>query len=198
MHIKQIIFWILGLFLLIVIGAVLWYFIFVPKTVPQTSGQPTATLPVSGSVTSNPSSSASPEPIQTMSLATQSGSSVVAQDFIHNGATIPDTSNAGRYLLAGSLGYCPSNATQCQAAPAADFNVYYNSAPQSFTIALTQEPIGQARLHMEQFLLPTLGLTQVQLCTLNYYVGVTTYVNPQYAGENLGFSFCPGATVLPK
>ena len=133
-----------------------------------------------------------------MTLTIQNGGSVIVNDFIHNSVTIPDTANAGRYLLAGNLGYCLSDPQQCQAASSTDFNIYYNSGPQSFTIALTEEPIGQARLDMEQFLLATLGLTEQQLCSLNYLVSVSIHVNSQYAGKNLGFSFCPGATVLPK
>jgi len=51
---------------------------------------------------------------------------------------------------------------------------------------------------MEQFMLKTLGISQQQLCALNYSVGVTRYVNEQYTAKNLGFSFCPGAVVLPQ
>ena len=133
-----------------------------------------------------------------MTLAAQDGSTIVVHDFIHNGVTIPDTANTGQYLLAGNLGYCFSDPQQCQAAPSSDFNVYYNSTRQSFIIALTKQPIGQARLDMEQFMLATLGITQQQMCGLNYFVGVTKYINAQFSGKNLGFSFCPGATVLPQ
>jgi hypothetical protein len=133
-----------------------------------------------------------------MEITTYGGNTVLARDFIHNGTTINDTANSGRYLLAGNLGYCTSDPKQCQAVPAKNFSVYYDSTAQSFIITLTEEPIGQARLDAEQFLLTTLGLTQSQMCSLNYLVGVTKYVSEQYAGKNLGFSFCPGATVLPK
>jgi hypothetical protein len=133
-----------------------------------------------------------------MSLGAQNGTVIVAKDFIHNGATISDTANTGRYLLAGNLEYCLSNPQQCQAAQATNFKIYYESVPQAFTIALTEEPIGQARLDAEQFMLITLGLTQQQMCSLHYYVGTTYWVNERYDDRNLGFSFCPGATVLPK
>ena len=133
-----------------------------------------------------------------MTLTTQNGAAIVTNDFIHNGVTIPDTANAGNYLLAGNLGYCVSNPQQCQAASSTDFTVYYNSTQQSFIIDLIKEPMGQARLDMEQFMSTVLGLTQQQMCSLNYLVGVTRYVNSQFTGKNLGFSFCPGATVLPQ
>lgn len=131
-------------------------------------------------------------------LTDRNGTNVATRDFFHNGVTIADVANAGNYLLAGNLGYCLTDQQKCQAASSTNFSVYYMSSSQSFIITLTEEPIGLARVQMEQFLLSTLGLTQDQLCKLNYLVGVTQDVNPQFTGNNLGFSFCPGATVLPK
>jgi hypothetical protein len=198
MNIKLII-WIVGTFLAIVVVSVIWYVMLAPKTVMQTT-QPTTTLPISGSITpiATPPTTTSSQSVQTMALTTQSGNVVTTNDFVHNGVTIQDRANTGRYLLAGNLDYCLSDSQECQAGSSTNYNIYYESALQSFVIALTEEPIGQARLDMEQFLLPTLGITQQQMCSLNYYVGVTMYLNPQFTGKNLGFSFCPGATVLPK
>ncbi|MDE1919618.1 MAG: hypothetical protein KGH56_02855 [Patescibacteria group bacterium] len=199
MNIKLII-WAVLIFLgIAVIAAVIWYFAFLPHAVPQPI-QSSAGLPINGATGSSLQYATPPPAAQamTMTIASQDGSAVVVNDFIHNNMTIPDAANAGRYLLAGNLGYCLSDQRQCQAAPAENFNVYYNSAIQSFAIALTKEPIGQARAVMEQFLLSTLGITQQQLCSLNYLVSVPSYVNPQFSGKNLGFSFCPGATPLPE
>ncbi len=133
-----------------------------------------------------------------MTITVQGGGTVSTNDFIHNGVTIVDKANTDRYLLAGNLGYCLSDPQKCQAGTATDFSAYYNSVPQSFTIELEKEPIGQARLDAEQFLSAALGLSEQQMCSLNYYVGVTIYVNSQFTGKNLGFSFCPGATALPQ
>ncbi|MBI4067832.1 hypothetical protein HY413_00285 [Candidatus Kaiserbacteria bacterium] len=195
---KKLLVWIVGILLGAVVVGVVWYLAFAPEAAPQAPLQP-ATLPISGSI--NPVST-SPGTfslgVQTMTLTALDGSSMVVNDFIGNGITIPDGANAGRYLLAGDLGYCVSEPQKCQAGPVVNFNIYYNSAPQSFTIALTEEPIGQARLDMERFLLVALGVTEQQMCSLNYYVGVTRYVNERYTGKNLGFSFCPGATKLPQ
>jgi hypothetical protein len=194
----KVIIWILGILAVTILGAVLWYFVYAPKAVAPPSAQPT-TLPVSGTILQSSSTPATVAPgEQAMSLAAQGGKTLVVKDFIHNGVTISDGANAGRYLLAGNLGYCFSDPRQCQAAPATSYGVYYNSGPESFTISLTKEPIGHARLDMEQFMIATLGITQEQMCNLNYLVGVTKYVSEQFAGKNLGFSFCPGATVLPK
>ena len=193
----KLVIWIVGILFVVVVAATAWYFLFVPKNSPQ-STQSTVTFPNSSSAVPTSSVSISSQPSGGMTLVVQGGGTVVVNDFIHNGVTLRDKSNPGNYLLAGNLGYCFSNPQQCQAAPTTDFAVYYNSGPQSFTITLTKEPIGQARLDMEQFILTTLGLTQQQTCSLNYLVGVTRYVNSQYTGKNLGFSFCQGATVLPK
>lgn len=194
----KLILWIVGILFGAIIISVLWYALFTPKAAPQTT-QPSVTLPTSGSVTPGMTSSATTsQGIPVITLSIQGGSTVVANDFIHNGVTIVDGANSGRYLLAGNLGYCLSDPQKCQAGSAKNFNIFYNNAEQSFTIDLSEEPIGQARLDMEQFMLATLGITEQQMCSLNYYVGVTRYVSEQFAGKNLGFSFCPGATPLPK
>ncbi len=133
-----------------------------------------------------------------MTVAILHGNAIATNDFVHNGITIPDTVNSGRYLLAGNLGYCMSDPQECQAGATTDFNIFYDSTNGSFTIALLKEPLGQVRFEMEQFLMKTLGITQEDMCRLNYYVGTVSDVNPLYADRNLGFSFCPGATVLPQ
>lgn len=194
----KLIIWVVGIFFGAIVAGVLWYVMFAPKAAPQTL-QPPVTLPTGNSITPVTSPGTTPSPAtQTMTVAVQGGGTIVVNDFIHNGVTIPDTANSGRYLLAGNLGYCLSDPQKCQAGSAENFNVYYDGTPQTFSVDLTMEPIGQARLDMENFLLATLGITQQQMCGLTYYVGVTLNVNSRFAGKNLGFSFCPGATVLPK
>lgn len=120
---------------------------------------------------------------QTINLATADGGNVVANDFIHNGVTVPDKSgnNPGQYILAEKK----------------NFGVSYDPTYQAFHIGLYDRPIGQARLDMEQFMLRTLGLTKHQLCSLTYFVMTTSYVSPKYGGVDLRLSFCPGATKLP-
>ena len=183
-----------------VVIALLWYATVLPQASGPANLQPTSNPPTSGPTsTTQPSSgsSSSPSSDPSFTIVNRDGNAVTVRDFLHNGTTVLDTTNDGRYLLAGNLGYCAPGSGACQAAPSTNYLVYYNSVPQSFTIALTEEPIGQARLDMEQFMLTTLGLSQNQLCNLNYLVGVTRYVSEQFTGKNLGFSFCPGATKLP-
>lgn len=182
---------IIGVIILAVIG------FFVLHSSPQTTApqQQSVTFPSSSTVTTSSSTAASGA--STMLVGSLSGNAIVTSDFIHNGTTIPDTANAGHYLLAGNLGYCVSDPQKCQAGATTDFNVFYDSTNGAFTIALLKEPLGQVRAEMEQFLMQTLGITQEDMCRLNYYVGTTSNVNPRYDSKNLGFSFCPGATTLP-
>jgi hypothetical protein len=86
---------------------------------------------------------------------------------------------------------------KCTAATSTDYNIGYDGVAKSFTIALLKEPLGNSRKEAEQFLMTTLGITQQQMCSLNYYVGTTYFVNESYDSSNLGFSFCPGAVALP-
>jgi hypothetical protein len=175
--------WIVILLLAAIIAGVVWYFLSVPKQAPQAEQQqPPVTLPSSGSVTQT-SSSTSQTP-QGISITSQSGSPIVTNDFIHNGVTTADPSNAGNYYLTG--------------ASTNGYAIGYRTPAEFFTIALEKEPLGQTRVAAESFLLAALGISQSQLCSLNYYVGTDVQTNSFYAGKNLGFSFCPGATVLPQ
>jgi len=194
----KLVLWIGIVFFGTIVVGVVWY-LMSPSTVVTQQSPSTATLPISGSASFPVTSSGSDTeaPVSKMDLTLQDGTSVIVNDFIHNKITLPDIANAGWYMLAGNLGYCLSDQQKCQAASAADYTVSYNSAQQSFLITLA-EPIGQARLSMEAFMIKTLGLTEQQLCNINYLVSVTRYVNTQYAGKNLGFSFCPGAVKLPQ
>ena len=183
----------------IVLLSLAWFFLSARKQQNTVATTSPVTLPASGSIpTPTPTGTSGNMTTGTTIVRALNGGTVTTSDFIHNGITLPDKTNAGRFILAGNLGYCSTNPQNCQAAPATDFTLYYDEVSQSFTVALTQEPIGQARLHAEQFLLTTLGIPQQQLCQLNYYVGATYLVNASYDNKNLGFSFCPGATVLPQ
>lgn len=169
------------------------------EQIPSNDGTPVSIGGNSSSVNvpvnpSNPSSGRDTEP--TISISGQNGSSFVTKDFIHNGETASDVVNPGNYYLAGSIGYCLADGRCPAGATTTDFNVSYDSNHSSFSILLLEEPLGQSRLHAETFLEEKLGLTEAQLCGLNYWLGTTYWVNEIYAGKNLGFSFCPGATQL--
>lgn len=193
---------IFSLIVLIVVGTVIWFFIFAPKQPPTTPTNSSGTLPLSGSTTYVPTpgsaTSSSSGSTKTMAVGALDGGTVITNNFIHNGVTLSDASNKGRYLLSGNLGYCISDPKKCQAGTQTDFNIFYDSTYGSFTIGLLNEPLGQVRFSAEQSLMNTLGITQKDMCRLNYYVGTTYLVNTAYSDRNLGFSFCPGATTLPK
>ena len=191
---------IFSLIVLVILGVVVWFFLLAPKQPLASPTNSSVTLPLSGSTTYVPplGSTTSSGSTKTIAVGALGGGTVVTNDFIHNGVTLLDAANKGRYLLAGNLGYCISDPQKCQAGTQTDFSIFYDSTYGSFTIALLKEPLGGARLEMEQFLMNTLGITQSDMCKLNYYVGTTFDVNVAYSAENLGFSFCPGATVLPK
>ncbi len=76
------------------------------------------------------------------------------------------------------------------------FSIVYNSNNIFFGITLLEEPIGEARLQAEAYLVRLLDIPQADACRLNYAVSVSASLNPIYAGKNLGFSFCPGALRL--
>lgn len=156
----------------------------------QLSGQDL--LPIGNSITNV--SATSPSSAETILLAAPGGT-ITAGNFIKNPDTIEDPSNQGYYYL----GYHLSGvATGTAAAMNPPYVIEYISATQYFNIALLEEPIGSARGEMEQYLMARLGITQDQACRLNYMVSVPDRVNSAFSGRNLGFSFCPGATVLPQ
>lgn len=149
-------------------------------TLPSASSN-TTTGNQMGTKTSGGTTSQSSTKLQ---IAANNGTTISVNDFIDNKATLKDPSNVGNYYLTGSS--------------ANGYAIGYRASGQFFTIALEKEPIGGTRLMAQNFLLSALGINESQLCSLNYYVGTDVNTNSFYAGKNLGFSFCPGATALPN
>jgi len=160
-------------------------------TNPPDTSQGTG-LPVAGSVQQDVGISAQETSI---SFAAIGGGTIQTSNFINDPTTAKDPNNQGYYYL----GYHPyegvSDPTAIENPP---YLIVYISATQYFNIALLQEPIGPVREDMQQYLMARLGVTQDQMCRLNYMVSVPDRVNSNFSGRNLGFSFCPGATTLPK
>ncbi len=75
--------------------------------------------------------------------------------------------------------------------------VEYLKETDYFNIVLLQEPLRESRAAAENYLMQALGDTKKETCALHYTLSVPNSVNSSYAGINLGFSFCPGATKLP-
>jgi len=122
-----------------------------------------------------------------VAVAAQGGTAIRVKDFSKNPATVSTPTIPGHYFLAGGLD--PSGT-------GAPFSTFYVNADNSFTVTILKEPLGETRKAAEQDLIQKLGISSIRMCNLNYWVGVPGYLNPVYAGKNLGFSFCPGATQL--
>ena len=157
-------------------------------TSPSTQG---VELPTASSVVQPVSSTSSPA---SMSVAGSDGSVIQTNNFMADPATTEDPFNPGFYNLNGRSSQGVSGSTTS----APPYAVSYISSTQYFNVTLLQEPIGPVRTEMEQYLMGKLGITQSQMCQLNYSVSVPNFVNTQFSGMNLGFSFCPGATKLPQ
>lgn len=177
-------------------------FLLWPNTEPAGNTAPDGTLPSTGTVGNVPNQGSTvvdPDDVATMVVASQiSGKEVITKDFTHNGSTIKDVQNPDRYFLVGKVGYCLADGTCPSGALSDDYSIVYQSADQSFIIALLTEPLYQARQSAEQYLATTLGISEAEMCTLKYYISTDSYINATYAGKNLLFSFCKGATPLPK
>ena len=152
-------------------------------------------LPVANSIAQTTTTTSIPSPGTTIPIATVGGGIVQTNNFLKNPTTVKDPINSGYYYLGYHENEGVTDSTATNNPP---YIITYFNATQYFNIALLQEPIGTARENAEQFLMVDLGISQNQMCQLNYMVSVPNSVNSQYASRNLGFSFCPGATALPQ
>ncbi len=153
---------------------------------PSTPPPPVNYFPTSP--TTVPTSSSSPATVPTVSVSTINGGTIIVKNFILLQTTMPDPSNPGNYYLSGTPDVTVSHAP---------YQIFFSTIDKSFGITLYKEPLGQYRKQAEQELQKDLGISNDQLCTLNYYISAGTGVSPVYSNKNLGFSFCPGATALP-
>lgn len=76
------------------------------------------------------------------------------------------------------------------------YAMYYYEATQSLTILLYQTPLTFARALAERKLRSLFSLSEAELCAMDIVVMTNTYVEPRYAGGNLGLSFCEGSILL--
>ncbi len=184
-----------AIFVLIVVAALTLFGTQKPSTTTQNNqtASTTTTFPVTGTggTVSHPATGGS------TTLTLQDGSTVSMSDVLHNGPVGKDPANKNLAYLAGSIGYCLGDGTCPAGVPSKSYVVTFDPAASFFNITITVEPLGETRKAVEQFLLDRTGLSEDTLCKSKYYLSVPADVNDTYAGPNLGFSFCPGATVLP-
>ena len=164
----------------------------IPSPSAQTGGHPAITSGVQNTTATATSTSAQ---AVTMSVTDANGGYIQTSNFLADPSTVKDSNNSGYYYL----GYHTKNDFSGSSATVAPpYIIAYIDSTNYFNIALLQEPIGITREEAQQYIMAHLGITENQMCRLNYMISVPYWVNSQYAGKNLGFSFCPGATVLPQ
>lgn len=124
------------------------------------------------------------------SIPSQDGTPIMVKDFLKAPGTAEDSINSGYYYL----GYHPSNDGQPDTAP---YHILFIEESSYFNVIIRAEPIGETRKSAEAYLMQELGIREAQMCNLIYTVSVPASVNVEYSSINLGFSFCPGAVLLP-
>jgi hypothetical protein len=188
----------------VIVGLTVLVFWFIGGRHSQTaiSGTQPVGLPVANSVgnstdTTVPTgvTSATSSLGSTISISTVSGGVIQTSNFISDPATAKDPVNTGYYYLGYHVNEGAPDATATSTPP---YIIEYIAPTEYFNIALLQEPIGSVRGEAEQYLMAHLGISESQMCQLNYMVSVPDSVNDYYASQNLGFSFCPGAVTLPQ
>lgn len=125
-----------------------------------------------------------------ISVPSSDGGSIRAIDFLKDSNVHADTVNPGQYYVGYQVD--PSS----DQPPNVPYIITYHSASGFFNVALMQEPLADSRAKAELYLMRQLGVNKEGMCRLKYTVGVPNRVSPIYAGLNLGWSFCPGATQL--
>jgi hypothetical protein len=73
-----------------------------------------------------------------------------------------------------------------------DFQIVFNVADTSFVISINVKPFPLVRKEEEAAFLKDLGISQNDACKLSAYEGTTMRIDPRYAGQAFGLSFCKG------
>jgi hypothetical protein len=149
----------------------------------QTNG--TTSFPIGSNGGGNGTSAA-----ETKLIQTATGKNITVRNFIANDTTVTDPHNPGYYYLGNHFPFDGS----AQADP--PFTITYIESTQFFNIGIYAEPLGEVRKQAEQYLKNQLGISEEDMCTLNYSLSTTVHVNPYYGGTSLGFSFCKGSAAL--
>jgi hypothetical protein len=168
--------------ILAVLGAAL--FVLWPSETPAPapySEVPNTQLNNQTSVSISTSSDPAPLPVQKVQtiLPTIDGVGVLVKNFLPSDTSL-EASEGGDIIIAENEWY----------------RVTYYLPTQGISVFLLQEPLGDARHLAESHVIELLGITQSDACRIFHLVAAPGEVNAVYAGKNLGFSFCPGATAL--
>ncbi len=165
---------------LILLGLIIWtLFVRAPEEIAE---------PLPG--TQFPVATTAPKPAttgDTLTIGNAQGGTFQVKNFLIDGETVADPVNTGSYLLG------PHFPLDGLSSSTPSFTITYIESSQFFNIGLFKEPISESRFEAEQYIRDHLGITKEQMCALNYVVSVPNFVSPLFAGDSLGFSFCPGA-----
>ena len=97
--------------------------------------------------------------VQLLHINTSNGNPIITKNFEIASSTIKDPSGDVYYYIAGGLN---ENTTH------APYQIFYDSQHQYFGITLYKEPLGVNRKLAENELMQALGISQSQMCGLNY------------------------------
>lgn len=120
-------------------------------------------------------------------ISAYDGSKITMKDFLKDPEVLADPNVPGQYVIAG--GIYPE--------PTTPFHIFYQQTDDYFGITLYGEPLSQSRVHAEDLLMEKLDIGKEDMCKLSYVVAPGPGVGEVYQGQNLGFSFCQGAVILP-
>lgn len=76
------------------------------------------------------------------------------------------------------------------------FDIVFHSDYDFIQISLEAEPLAEVRRLAEENLRVQLGVDAELMCEMDISVRTRMAVNPFYAGQELGLSFCPGSVAL--
>jgi len=182
----------LSLLATVVIGAAAWVVVFrffddeSPATIVQTPAPGLPTELETDQPNSNTNTATSTRTGSAYNVKGEDGRIIAVRDFTDS--AVEDKNNRGVMYLAGEdeEGFVEET----------PYVISFFSEDQSFTVSLFAQPINAIRRRAESDLLNQLGLSEGEACFLRYVVLVPFDIDKNYAGRNLGFSFCPGAVEL--
>lgn len=174
----------LGLILATVLVALAYFFLSRTEGLPPPE-PPDTTNPFGQSPGTTPGTVATTTPGEhaILELTARDGTVVPVPDFTQENQPANASADNGYQIAGSAMG---------------TFQILFFPKDSGILISLFSEPIGPVRLEAEDALRSALGLTNQELCRLKHDVRTSISVNEAYAGRSLGFSFCPGATVLPN
>lgn len=176
--------------LLVILGATVYYLVF------WETGEPDTSLPFANSPSNTVFPSGTSPVIEnngdpTLRVARDDGETLEVRNFLSDSDVVEDTYSPGTYYLGNHFA---EDASEPQVEPPYVISYFEDSGV--FAVGIYKEPIAESRELAASFLMRKLNLSAEDLCTLNVQVTVPHWVNEFLAGQDLGFSFCPGSVPL--